>query len=279
MQKWGIEYVYAQPKLDGDRCRVIIKDGEPTLLSSEENIIKSVPHIEYELRTMCLPDMELDGELYIHGESHQHIHSIVSRTENLHPDFEAMQLHVFDIVSGAKQNLRLEEVKTIFSTYRADPGPIKRVRTKIISATESSVVEQMQAYYKEGYEGIILRHPTNLYVRRRSIGIMKFKPRKTDSYLIVGYEQEISIEGIPKQALGALWLQSDSGQRFKVGSGSFLTRENREELWTVRETLSGQIAEVAYQHLTDRRVPRFPVLMNVHSTTSATDSASGVEGR
>jgi hypothetical protein len=93
--------------------------------------------------------------------------------------------------------------------------------------------------------------------------MMKWKPRKSDYYIITGFEEEISIHGEAKGTLGALWLTSDNGEAFKVGSGTLLTRYNRVNLWNNKESLIGKIAQVKYQHLTDRRVPRFPVLIDI----------------
>jgi len=121
----------------------------------------------------------------------------------------------------------------------------------------------MEEYIEDGYEGIVVRNAYYPYLRKRSTGMMKFKPRKEDIYTIIGVEEEISIHDEPKNALGALVLQSDLGHQFKVGSGSFLTRERRKELWQIKESLIGRLASVKYQHLTERRVPRFPVLINI----------------
>lgn len=275
LTKWGMPLVFTQPKLDGERCRAIIGDGFVTLLSSEENIIQSVPHINEALIATGLKNIELDGELYLHGASFETIHSIVSRRVDLHPSFESMQYYIFDIVSLARQYKRKDNMKDL---SRALQPPLHIVPTLAVVPDEEAIVAQMLRYHKEGYEGIIVRNPAGLYSRKRSTDIMKFKPRKTDSYRIVGFEEEISLQGTPKNALGALVLQSDQHQIFKVGSGTFLTREKREELWTIRHTLIGQTAEIAYQHLTDRKVPRFPVLMNVLSIQKPeSESASGVE--
>jgi ATP-dependent DNA ligase len=272
--KWNMPLVHTQPKLDGERCRAILYDNTVTLLSSEENTIISVPHINEALLQTGLNNIELDGELYIHGMSFEGIHSIVSRKENIHPSFESMEYHIFDIAHGANQFMRLRLLKELESSLKP---PLRVVPTSTVDAREEKIVEQMLFYNKQGYEGIIVRNPAGLYVRRRSTEIMKFKPRKTDSYKIIGFEEEISIDGIPKNALGALILQSDQNQVFKVGSGNFLTRDRREELWQNRTTLIGQTAEIAYQALTDRKVPRFPVLMNVLSIQKEEASVSGVE--
>lgn len=270
IQKWGMPAVAVQPKLDGDRCRALLPaDGVVLLLSSEENDIVSVPHISFELEKAGLPiGTELDGELYIHNTLHQDIHSIIGRTVNIHEDFERIEYRVFDLPSYNKPFLyRIEKLKELFNTFLKGNRYIKIVNTEIIkNPSEDDILAQMDKYTREeSFEGIIIRNPAGLYTRKRDTNIMKFKPKKEDCYTIIGFLEETSEEGVPKNALGALILQSDENQIFKVGSGSFLTRERREELWEKRETLVGKVACIAYQTLTARKVPCFPVLMNIQS--------------
>jgi ATP-dependent DNA ligase len=257
LDKWGFP-VLVQPKLDGDRCRAIIdNEGTVTLLSSEENVIKSVPHIEQALIQSKLKGVELDGELYRHGLSHQRVHSIVGRSVNISRDFEEVEYHIFDLVGGESQAKR-----TVALSNLNLESPLVRVPSYLCSSFED-VMTVLDSMIEQGYEGIIVRNISYPYMRKRSTGMMKFKPRAEDHYSIVGVEEEISIHGEPKQALGALVLQSDEGHVFKVGSGSFLTRENRQGLWKAREKVVGRVARVKYQHLTERRVPRFPVLIDI----------------
>ncbi len=258
LKKWPKPWL-VQPKLDGDRCRAIFNsNGEVTLLSSEENIITSVPHIVTELQSLGLRDIELDGELYKHGASHQVIHGTVARTVNLHPEHENIEYHVFDYVSDETQAKRtMNLISNIKSTEY-----IKRVETDAAESIED-VMNILQRYTDDGYEGIVVRCIGYPYLRKRSTGMMKWKPRKSDYYMIVGYEEEVNIHGEPKGTLGALWLTSEEGEKFKVGSGSLLTRENRQQLWDIKETLLNKMAHVKYQHLTERHVPRFPVLIEI----------------
>jgi ATP-dependent DNA ligase len=257
LEKWGFP-VIVQPKLDGDRCRAIIdNDGNALLLSSEENQIKSVPHIEDALKESGLRGIELDGELYRHGIPHQQVHGIVGRSKNISRDYDLIEYHIFDIAGAESQAKRTIALNSI--EFRS---PLVRVPSYICSSFED-VMTVLDNVMEQGYEGIIVRNISYPYMRKRSTGMMKFKPRAEDHYSIVGVEEEISIHGEPKQALGALVLQSDEGHVFKVGSGSFLTRENRQGLWKAREKVVGRVARVKYQHLTERRVPRFPVLIDI----------------
>jgi ATP-dependent DNA ligase len=258
LEKWGNKFLI-QPKLDGDRCRAIFSEyGAVTLYSSEGNIINSVPHIQAQLEDLGYKNKEFDGELYTHGAMHQDIHSAVSRTVNIHPEFEQIDYHIFDYVSDEPQYVRSIELPKLLRPM----DNIKLVETQY-GETLEDVIHGLEYYTENGYEGIVLRNLDYPYMRKRSTGMMKFKPRKSDYYQIVGYEEEISIHGDPKNSLGALILASDTNEIFKVGSGSFLTKESRKVLWDRRETLVGEIAHIKYQHLTERRVPRFPVLVDI----------------
>ena len=258
LAKWNSQFLI-QPKLDGDRCRAKFDEfGKVTLLSSEENIITSVPHIVDQLEQMGYKDFELDGELYNHGASHQLIHGTVSRTVNLHPEFENISYNVFDVVTGDAQLVRSNWLDTKFT----EAPNVKKVET-LAGEDIEDVMKALEYFTNDGYEGVVLRHPMAPYVRKRSTMMMKFKPRRDDFYTIIGYEEEISIHGEPKNSLGALILTSGIGETFKVGSGSFLTRDNRKVLWEQRDTLKGRTAHIKYQHLTERHVPRFPVLIDI----------------
>jgi ATP-dependent DNA ligase len=62
---------------------------------------------------------------------------------------------------------------------------------------EEEIMEKLEEFMANNYEGIIVRHPDAPYERKRSTNIMKFKPRREDFYTIIGAEEEISIHGEP----------------------------------------------------------------------------------
>lgn len=256
LTKWGYP-VITQPKLDGDRCRAIIKNHKVTLLSSEENEFISVPHIN-QMLSLTFNDIELDGELYNHTMPHEEIHSIVSRTKNLHPDYEKMQFHIFDIVSEHEQWKRLEYLNKLKDTL-----VYKRVKWKIAMDFDR-VMALYDEYLEDDYEGIIIRHPMAEYVRKRSTNIMKFKPKKDDWYNVTGWKEMIDKNGIPKATIGSIICSGDDGTEFSVGSG--LTDALRAYWWERRDRLTEEkyLCHVQYQHITPGKgVPRFPILMEL----------------
>jgi len=264
LYRWHVPAVYVQPKLDGIRCRAIISKNGVELLSSEEHEIISVEHICEDLQRLSTEwsitdqTIELDGELYNHNLSFQEIESRVGRTKNIHTSSRLIQLHVFDVVMERK--FQMERFEFLNKLLKSETEYVKRVRTDI-AHNVIEIMHYLHIYKSEGYEGIIVRNPLSQYERKRSTSIMKFKPRRSDIYRIVGYKEEIDKYGNPKGRLGALICETD-GLEFSVGSG--FTEEQRVNLWKEKESLIGKYVEVAYQHLTTgKKVPRFPVFLSI----------------
>jgi DNA ligase-1 len=258
--KWKPPYI-VQPKYDGFRCRAMpIETGltrnEYLLLSSEENIFYSVPHLNEIFSNLNLRS-ELDGELYCHGIDFNSLSSIVSRTINLHPDYKRVQFHCFDIINDQPQMKRLLQIENL-----REVSPWIVVSPFWVCETLDDIMMAYDKLIELKYEGIIVRHYMAPYERKRSTMLMKFKPKKDDTYKIVNVVEEVSKEGIPKNRLGALVCKSGDGNLFHVGTG--FNDEERERLWNNRETLPGMNAKVQYQHLTTgKQVPRFPVFVEV----------------
>ena len=262
LQKWGGE-AFIQYKLNGERCRAICFQDKVTLYSSESNLIPFLPHINEALLKLGLHGVELDGELYCHGMSLQDIHSIVSRKVNQHVEFAWIEYHIFDIVEIVPQRERFTMLKTI-ETMIVRHGlneELKVVRPELVKS-EQEIDQFLDRAMEDGYEGFVIRNPNNLYARKRSTNMMKFKPHQEDVYEIIGVQEEISITGTPKNTLGAFICRGDDDSTFSVGSGP--TQENRKQLWQDREGLIGKYLKVKYQALSPgRRVPCHAVALQV----------------
>jgi ATP-dependent DNA ligase len=282
--KWRPPYI-VQPKLDGDRCRAILKDGTCTLLSSEENPINSVPHItDFLQKVLPNSEIELDGELYTHGMRHEEIHGIASRSINLHSRMEDLEYHVFDLVLSAPQFNRLDLLLNLDEIFTQVPSRPVHIVPYSICKNLDEVLKAYDNFVGSGYEGIIVRNFEAPYVRKRSNMVMKFKPKKSDWYVVCGYSPEVDQYGNIKQELlgrficaGMETTPRDIGEYpagkqppegfFAVGSsrrGAQGTKfEEQRELWKRRLELYGKLLHVQYQHTTEKGVPRFPVFAEV----------------
>ena len=259
LAKWEPPFI-VQPKYDGVRCRAVpIQTGVSDtymLLSSEENVIHSVPHINQALTDLYLQS-ELDGELYCHGMSFEEIVSITSRTVNVHSDYSKVQFHIFDIINELPQMKRQILVDNL-----RDMHPNLQIAPFWICTSLDDIMKTYDHLIKLGYEGIIVRNIHAPYERKRSTMVMKLKPKKSDIYKILGYQEEISVCGVPKGRLGALLCVGSDGTKFKVGSG--FNEDDRIKLWDEKESLSGKYAKISYQHITaSGKVPRFPIFTEI----------------
>jgi ATP-dependent DNA ligase len=246
--------VLVQPKIEGDRLRDVMKNGLVDLLTSCGNRRTSVPHIYEELATSSLDNIELDGELYRHGMRHSEIRSIVSRTKNLHPDFKRIQYHVFDIVDT--ERIQLNRTTDLENLFYATPG-LQFI--KLVPTIPITTLEELQLaynyYLRQGYEGIIIRHPYAKYIRRKVSTIMKLKPRVSEYFIIVGVEEEMDLAGERKGTFGAFNLITEEGQPFNAGSGP--TAYQRVLLWQNRSKLIGTKVKIRFQGYTKiRQVPK-----------------------
>lgn len=260
LAKWKPPYII-QPKFDGLRCRAVPTDPSndecPIVLYSSEGNIFDLPHITSVLEKLPFR-FEFDGELYNHELSFETLCSMAKRTVTSHPKAYLVEYHIFDIIAEAPQLQRIESLKFLSDCF---PKPIYRAPT-VIARNLEQIMKAYEHFLDNQYEGIIVREHSAPYIRRRSTQIMKFKPKKSDTYKIIGFGEEVSIHGRPKGRLGYLTVIDPEGNSFKVGSG--LTEQLRYELWENRGDLLGKKAHVAYQNLTSGKgIPRFPVLLDV----------------
>lgn len=245
--------VIVQPKYDGHRCRLIKTSNEIILLSSEENRIFTMPHIEQAAKEqICAPFIELDGELYCHGMQFEQITSLIKRNEP-HHDHHKMRFYVFDVINKDIQLLRM-----ISLTMGLDGLTIPFIVAPYrMCHSMQEIYDTYRLMIDNGYEGIIIRDPHSNYVRKRSVKMLKFKPKKTDQYQVLDVIEAISKTGSPKGMVGA-FLCTDGDEEFKVSAGTSTHRE-REIMWKEREEIIGKHIVVQYQSITSRGIPKFGI--------------------
>ena len=265
LAKWEPPYII-QPKLDGDRCRAVFDDfGQVKLLSSEEHELPTIPFIKQELESLGLKNLELDGENYIHGRPQAEVHGIVSSQRvGLHEDHHKVEYHLFDLIDEyTPQWKRLLALHNLYIERLSPLSHIKIIPFYIIHTLEE-VYSCLNVFMSQGFEGFILRKYSEVYRRKRSIYMMKFKPKKRDVYQIIGIKEAISKDKVPKGMVGSfLCVSPPKPEVFPIGAGR-LTHEQRIAYWEIRNDLPGQYLLVEYQHLTSKNgVPRSGVAVKV----------------
>lgn len=246
--------MFAQPKLKGERCRVDWFHDEPILLSSYNNEFKFLDHIKEAIREDFKNNqLLLDGELYRHGWNFERIHSAASRKVKENPDTIGLEFHVFDYQSSESQWQRLHRLLFDKGVDRFE-DPLKLVPHTIV--TPDNWLEQANIYTSEGYEGIILRGAIWSYEKKRSQGLLKFKPTRSDRYTILDITEAFSQEGNPKGMVGAFVVTGDDEVRFSVGAGK-LNHTERKRYWDSRDVVIGK--ELIVKHEEDKTIGGVPI--------------------
>lgn len=177
------EQVMIQPKLNGERCL----GAHKWMMSRKATFFRSAPHIQ-EALSVLPPDIVLDGEIYVHGESVQKIHSWAS-IDREHDNSHKLEYHVFDIVDEALPfHTRTKQVQMyvqmVTAAYTRGKCPVKFVDT--LHLPSSDVDLAYKTFLSEGYEGAMIRFMESFYeLNVRSFGLYKYKPKQQKWFKIV----------------------------------------------------------------------------------------------
>lgn len=228
---------WASVKLDGVRA---VWDGEK-FYTRKGHVIHTPDWF-----TEGMPDVPLDGELYISCDNFDEISGLVRMTDPraFGEEWDLMwswvTYRVFDLYGGEG---------SFTSRYDGVLGLIRPSHVKIVHQLPINDVDYMlNDAVSKGYEGIMLRDPTAPYHHKRTSTLLKYKKTQDMDGTVVGYEDG---KGRNEGRVGALWVESD-GSKYKVGTG--LTDEVRTNPPPI-----GSIITVEYFEITKAGKPRFPV--------------------
>lgn len=236
--------IFFQRKLNGERVRVEWYDRKPILYSSCGNEMPFFSRVKEYLLDYPLLGVNFDGEMYCHGMSREDIHSICSRRKNIHPDENLLSFHVFDTTGDEfSQRRRLEVVAEIPEGNNI----VQKVET--IFNHKKYLLDYADQFIREGYEGVIVRNPFAYYTPRKCNYLLKFKPTSQDDYLIVGFQEEEDIYGVPKGRLGSVIVKDSDGHIFSVGTGKAFDAAGRSHWWKRQDRLIGMTARVKHSDI------------------------------
>jgi DNA ligase-1 len=269
-----------EQKLDGVRVLAIVTKTTVNLYSRNGKPFDNFPHIVESLEDIKNKFARtfqswphgfiLDGEII--GESFQALMKQAQRKSDVQTT--GMTYSVFDFIplsdfergfSNAQQQKRLD----LLEGYRAvfDSTDCVRLMDGIEVDLDTAEGHDVMRRYAEdavaaGFEGIMIKSLDAPYECRRSTFWMKWKPTITVDLNIVGFE-----EGTGRNAgrLGAIICEGvDNDRCINVNVGSGLSDANRDEYWSARDTLLGDVIEVEADAVTQNqdgtyslRFPRF----------------------
>ena len=252
-KKKEIKYpCFVQPKLDGVRC-VAVGDK---LYSRNGNPFPTLEHIKKELN-LNKDNLVLDGELYTDDINFEKIVGLVKKAKKT-PEEEKntlkIYLNVFDYIdSNLPFDQRLINLNKFFEKNKGLKY-IKQVKTEECKS-EKNVMEYLDKYTKEGYEGVIIRNKKGKYAENtRSNHLQKLKKFIDEEFEIINY----TTPNTGKEVGCVIWIcKTKDGKSFNVRpQGNY---DERKKQYKEGKKYIGKMLTVKYQELTNDRVPRFPV--------------------
>jgi DNA ligase-1 len=181
--------------------------------------------------------------------------------------FDALPLVQFEKgISPATQTQRSEWLNAWFNSNKDALPSVTVVGQELVDLD----TPEGQQRYREinaqaiegGYEGIMLKDVDAVYECKRSVAWLKLKPFIEVSLSVIGVE-----EGTGKNIgkMGAVICEGEDDHRLiTVNVGSGFTDKQRDDFWTARNKLLGNIAEVRADAITQNqdgtyslRFPRF----------------------
>lgn len=251
-ETWDVEQNvsgwYLSEKLDGVRAWW---DGQH-FWSRQGNIFHAP-----EWFTAGLPQVPLDGELWLARKQFQRTVSIVRRQDGSDL-WREIKYVLFDAPGhDGPFERRLEYCQ---QQFRREPTPFATVLPQIECRGVDHVQAQLDSILQQGGEGLMLRQPGSRYESGRSATLLKVKRFHDDEARVIDL---LPGTGRHQGRLGAVLVELHSGVQFAVGSG--FTDAQRE-----RPPAIGSVITFRYQELSDRGCPRFPTFVRVRTDTSPT---------
>jgi DNA ligase-1 len=264
-------------KLDGVRVLALVTKNSVSLFSRNGKPFDNFPQIEEaidqiknKLSLATKGPFVLDGEVV--GKNFQDLMKQAQRKSNVKTD--NMIYHIFDILPladfergfcNAQQYKRTEMLEQARELIEHNPC-LNFTDGILVDLDTAEGHDQLRRYaddaVEQGLEGIMIKDWNAPYECRRSSFWMKWKPTITVDLNIVGFEEGT---GRNEGRLGAIICEGvDNDRRINVNVGSGLSDSNRDEYWSARDQLLGDVVEIEADAVTQNqdgtyslRFPRF----------------------
>jgi DNA ligase-1 len=200
----------------------------------------------------ALPNVPLDGELWLDRRQFQRTVSIVRRQDKS-DHWKEVRFVVFDAPNAGGSFE--ERMAFLAETFKGGALPYAQALEQIRCKGLSALRDELARIESLGGEGLMLREPESKYEAGRSSTLLKVKNFKDAEAVVLGHQPG---KGKHKGRLGALAVQLPDGTEFAVGTG--FTDKQRDDPPPVGATITFR-----YQELSKAGVPRFPSFVGMRS--------------
>lgn len=210
-------YWLGQPKIDGDRCTIWIKNGKVHLYSRtcldmnyKQNIRCQAINIFKKVDILMggngkeqkQYDFGLDGEIWSPKEDHhQNSRSITSRSVNIHEDEDSLMFAWFDIMDYTRTfEERVNIIQTVKNQITVEDNVSNIYIVPFKKLTSIDDIYNYRSYANDiGFdEGIVIRRPDLMYASNGKIKnrkewkhgrMLKFKIFEDAEFEVIGFKQ------------------------------------------------------------------------------------------
>lgn len=192
-----------------------------------------------------LPDVPLDGELWLGRKAFQRCVSIVRRQDKSDL-WRSVRFLVFDLpAADVPFEERLAQLRECLASSQP---PFAEIHSHERCRGADHLRDELARVESLGGEGLMLRQPGSRYEAGRSTTLLKVKTFHDAEARVVDH---LPGTGRHKGRLGAVLVELADGTSFSIGTG--FSDAQRE-----RPPAIGSLVTFRYQELSDRGVPRFP---------------------
>ena len=164
--------------------------------------------------TAALPALPMDGELWAGRGRFAHAVSTVRAEKPVDAAWREIRFMVFDLpTSPGDFTTRLAALRKLLPITEA---PWIVAVPQLRATTHEELQALLDKTVRMGGEGLMLHRGGSLYRAERNADLVKVKPFEDADARVVSY-----VPGRGKHAarMGALWVETEDGKRFKLGSG------------------------------------------------------------
>jgi DNA ligase 1 len=197
------------------------------------------------------PTQPFEGELWAGLGQFEQAASVIQQKQAPDSAWRAMRFMVFDAhISSQTFSERILRYQSIVK----DIGkPWVQAVAQARMSSHTALKALLNTTVQAGGEGLVLHRGSSLYKEGRTSDVLKIKPLEDAEAKVIGHEHG---QGKHAERLGALWVETPQGLRFKLGTG--FTDAQRANPPAV-----GQWVTYSYRGLTDKGVPRFASFVRI----------------
>jgi len=201
--------------------------------------------------TRDLPDVGLDGELWLGRGGFERLSGIVRKSDPIDAEWRAVRYMLFELPGAPGTfSARIEAMRRLVAELRI---PWLMAVEQFRVADRNALMAKLDAVVAAGGEGLMLHRADARYATGRSGDLLKLKPYLDADATVIGH---LPGKGRHAGRLGALNVQDDTGRRFRIGTGFSDAQRDR-------PPAIGSRVIYRYRGLTAKGLPRFPVFLRV----------------